>query len=152
MRRSGRPATTTTLERFEIQTPFLTADGQGDLDRGIVVTAAVDLAVFRERFRDWIDLGGVVLAGKGKLSASYRRQGETFDAQGDRRAPRPAPRRAADDRADRARTGHARRERRGGPPASGWPRDWRNLTLEASSDQAEGKIVATNDPAAGAWA
>ena len=54
----------TTLERLEIDTPFLTADGQGDLDRGITVTAALDLAVFRERFRDWIDLGGVVLAGR----------------------------------------------------------------------------------------
>ena len=73
---------TTALERLEIQTAFLTADGQGDLDRGIDVTAAVDLAVFRERFRDWIDLGGVVLAGKGKLDASYRRQGRDVSMRG----------------------------------------------------------------------
>ena len=39
------------LERLEIQTPFMTVDGQGDLDHGIVVTAALDLAVFRDRFR-----------------------------------------------------------------------------------------------------
>ena len=105
----------TTLERLEIQTAFMTADGQGDLDRGIVVTAAVDLAVFRERFRDWIDLGGVVLAGKGKLSASYRRQGEAFDAHATAELRDLQARRAADDRSIRPRTGHDGRECRGRP-------------------------------------
>jgi translocation and assembly module TamB len=139
----------TTLERLEIQTAFMTADGQGDLDRGIVVTAAVDLAVFRERFRDWIDLGGVLLAGKGKLSASYRRQGEAFDA----RATAELRELRIDglpmiDRFGRelvTMTASAA----GGANPSGWPRDWRKATLEAKSDQAEANFVATNDRAAG---
>ena len=139
---------TTTLERFEIQTAFLTADGQGDLDRGIVVQAAIDLAVFRERFRDWIDLGGVILAGKGKLSASYRRQGETFDAR--------ATSELRDLRLDGLpATGHFERELvtlnasvQGGALSSGWPRDWRTITLEASSGAAQGKFEATRDRAA----
>jgi translocation and assembly module TamB len=140
---------TTTLDQFEIQTAFLTADGHGDLDRGIVVQAAIDLAVFRERFRDWIDLGGVVLAGKGKLNASYRRQGETFDAQ--------ATSELRDLRLDGLpATGRFKRElvtlnatAQGGALASGWPRDWRTVTLEAKSGDAQGKVVATNDAAAG---
>ena len=70
--------TATRLDRLDIQSSFLTATGQGDLDRGIAVTATVDLAAFRERFRDWIDLGQVELAGKGKLEATYRRQGENY--------------------------------------------------------------------------
>ena len=78
IRKSG---TSTALERLEIQTAFLTADGQGDFDRGIVVNAALDLAVLRERFRDWIDLGGLVLAGKGKLTASYQRKGDAYQRE-----------------------------------------------------------------------
>ena len=142
----------TTLERLEIQTAFMTADGQGDLDRGIVVTAAVDLAVFRERFRDWIDLGGVVLAGKGKLSASYRRQGEAFDAHATAELRDLQARRAADDRSIRPRTGHDERECRGRRTPRAGRRDWRKATLEAKSDQAEANVVATNDRAAGRWA
>ena len=71
-----RHDTATKLERLDIQSSFLTATGQGDFDRGIVVTAALDLAAFRERFRDWIDLGEIELAGKGELKATYRRQAE----------------------------------------------------------------------------
>src|SRR4051812_9798326 len=69
------------LERLEVRTPFLTAEGQGDFERGISITAALDLGVFCARFRDWVDLGGVVLAGKGKLSAYYQKNGENFDAK-----------------------------------------------------------------------
>ncbi len=35
----------------------------------------------------------------------------------------------------------------GGTSGSGWPRDWRNLTLEARSGAAQGKIEVANDPA-----
>ncbi len=144
IRKSGD---TTVLERFQIQTPFLTAEGEGDLDRGIAARATVDLAVFRERFRDWLDLGGVVLAGKGKLNASYRRQGEAFDAR--------ATAELRDVRLDGLPVlGQIERElvtfvasADGGTSGSGLPRDWRNLTLEARSGAAQGKVAAANDRA-----
>ncbi len=144
IRKSGD---TTTLERFEIQTPFLTADGRGDLDRGIVIQADVDLAVFRERFRDWIDLGGVVLAGKGKLQASYRRQAETFDARANaelrnlRLDGLPLTQRIERDlvKLDAKAEGDAH--------GSGWPRDWRLTTIEASGGGIEGKVEVVNDQA-----
>jgi translocation and assembly module TamB len=142
IRKSGEA---TVLERFQIQTPFLTALGQGDLDRGINLEAAVDLAVFRERFRDWLDLGGVVLSGKGKLSASYRRQGDAFESR--------ATAELRELRLDGLPVvGQIERElvtlsagAEGGIVGSGWPRDWQNVTLEVKSGDAQGKVAAAND-------
>ena len=68
------------LQRLEVQTPYLNVSGQGDLDRGIAVSATVDLAAFRERFQDWIDLGNVELAGTGKFDGRYRRDGGLYHA------------------------------------------------------------------------
>jgi translocation and assembly module TamB len=70
-----------TLERLEVQTSFLTARGEGDVDHGITVTGSIDLALFRERFRDWIDLGAIELAGRGKFEGRYQRRGHDFQAQ-----------------------------------------------------------------------
>ena len=75
-----RDKTTTTLERLDVQTSFMTASGQGDLDKGIAVAATLDLAAFRERFRDWIDLGQLELAGHGRLDGLYKRQGQEYRA------------------------------------------------------------------------
>ena len=69
------------LERLEIQTSFLTARGEGDVDHGIKVTGSIDLAAFRERFRDWIDLGPIAFAGNGQVEGRYQRHGEDFQAQ-----------------------------------------------------------------------
>ncbi len=142
IRKSGEAVA---LERFQIQTPFLTALGQGDLDRGIALDAGVDLAVFRERFRDWVDLGGIVLAGKGKLSASYRRQGDAFEAR--------ATAELRELRLDGLPVvGQVSRElvtlsasAEGGTVGSGWPRDWQNVTFEVKSGEAQGKVAAAND-------
>ena len=75
-----RDKTMTTLERLDVQTSFMTASGQGDLDKGIAVAATLDLAAFRERFRDWIDLGQLELAGHGRLDGLYKRQGQDYQA------------------------------------------------------------------------
>ncbi len=69
------------LDRLEFQTSFLTARGEGDVDRGITMTGSVDLAAFHERFRDWIDLGEIELSGRGKLDGRYQRHGEDYQAQ-----------------------------------------------------------------------
>jgi translocation and assembly module TamB len=137
------------LERLEIQTAFLTAEGQGDFERGINVTAAIDLGVFRERFRDWVDLGGVVLAGKGKLSATYQKNGENFDAR--------ASAELRELRLDGLpMAGRINRDlvtlvasTSGSAAKSGWPSDWRNLSVEARSGQTECKILAARHTATG---
>ena len=76
------------------------------------MTATLDLAAFRERFRDWIDLGKVELAGQGKLDGRYRRQGEEYRAGVERVVPRSANRRSADDRENPARSDDDRRQDR----------------------------------------
>jgi len=73
-----RTETAMKLARLDVRSSFLTATGQGDVDNGIVVAAKLDLAAFRERFRDWIDLGQVELAGLGTLDARYQRQGPRY--------------------------------------------------------------------------
>ena len=67
------------LDQLDVQTPFLTASGRGDLDRGINVTASVDLAAATQRLRDWLDLGRIELAGQGKIDAKYQRVATGFE-------------------------------------------------------------------------
>jgi translocation and assembly module TamB len=142
----------TKLERLDVQTPFFTASGSGDVDRGITLVAALDLAVFRERFRDWIDLGGIELAGKGKIDARYQRRGNDFQAGATavfrdlRIAGLPMV-----DKLERPEL--ALEAAAGGPAApAGWPDDWRHATLTARSDPAEGQIRALHDLASGVLA
>jgi translocation and assembly module TamB len=68
------------LEELEIETPFLTATGKGDLDRGITVSAAIDLGKATDRLREWVDFGPVRLAGQGKVDARYQRIATRFEA------------------------------------------------------------------------
>jgi translocation and assembly module TamB len=142
----------TTLEQLEVQTPFLTAQGQGDFEQGIAITAALDLAAFRDRFRDWVDLGDVVLSGKGTLNARYQKDGERFQAK--------ASAELRELRLDGLpMAGRVDRERvslvasaSGRATEAGWPSDWRNLSLEARSDLAECKILAARNEATGSVA
>ena len=91
-----------------------------------------------------------MLAGKGKLSASYRRQGEAFDA----RATAELRELRIDGlpifEQNRTRPGHAQRRV---PPVATHPRAGRATgeiaALEAKSDHALGKVVATNDATEG---
>jgi translocation and assembly module TamB len=141
--------TTTKLQRLEVQTPFFTASGSGDVDRGIAVTAALDLAVFRDRFRDWIDLGGIELAGTGKIDARYRRSGTDYEAgaTADFRDLRVAGLPLVE---KFERNQMAIEAALGGPAApSGWPEDWRSATLTARSDPASGRIAVVRDAASG---
>ena len=78
--RLNRQQESLTLEQLDVQTPFLKATGRGDLDRGITVTATIDLGAATQRLRDWVDLGQVELAGQGKVDAHYRRLVSRFEA------------------------------------------------------------------------
>ena len=77
--RLHREPTSLSLGQFQVQTPFLTASGRGDLDNGINVKATVDMSAATERVRDWVDLGRLKLTGQGTIDARYQRTANTFD-------------------------------------------------------------------------
>jgi translocation and assembly module TamB len=132
------------VERLEVRTPFLSATGQGDLDSGVAVAATVDLGAFRERFRDWIDLGAIVLAGQGELDASFRRSGPTYQARlgGTFRRLR-IDGLAVVSKFERDQLTFD--SELSGPLAhSGWPLDWSQGSLRVQSEPAEVHVQATN--------
>src|SRR5208337_4838095 len=53
--------------------------GRGDLDRGINVSASIDLGAATQRLHDWVDLGRIELAGQGKIDARYQRIASRFE-------------------------------------------------------------------------
>jgi hypothetical protein len=63
-----------------IDSGFLRAEGQGDLDRGVTLSGSVDLAVLDAQLRKWVDLGAVSFSGSGRFGGDYRREqgGSTF--------------------------------------------------------------------------
>ncbi len=137
----------TTLERLEVQTAFLNATGQGDLDSGIALAATVDLAAFRERFRDWIDPGPIAIGGQGKLDAHYRRQGDVFNAQvsGAFRQLSVDGLPLVDKIQQDELTFDGKLSGRTAP--SGWPADWTDASFRAGSGQALVQAQAANDRA-----
>jgi len=77
--RLHRQTDSLSLEQLDVQTPFLTATGRGDLDRGINVSATIDLSAATQRLHDWVDLGRIELAGQGKIDARYQRIATGFE-------------------------------------------------------------------------
>ena len=138
-----------TLEKLDVQSSFLTATGQGDLDRGIAVTATLDLAAFCDRFRDWIDLGKVELAGQGKIDARYQRQGADFQA-GASAAFHNLRVRGLPLVEQIERKQLTLESKIGGPlTPAGWPRTWRELSLRAADGQTDLTLRARlDDPTA----
>ncbi|HEX8203999.1 MAG TPA: hypothetical protein VF590_26220, partial [Isosphaeraceae bacterium] len=76
-RRAGRLG----VGRIAARSAFLDASGSGDLERGVALTGSLDLGRLQAQLRDLIDFGGLEIAGRALLSASYRRTGATFAAQ-----------------------------------------------------------------------
>ena len=140
-----REGTATTLERLEVRTSFLTATGQGDLDSGIALAATFDLGAFRERFRDWIDTGPIVVSGQGKLDVRYRRHGPDFQAHasGTVRHPRIDGLPVFDKVERDELTFDGGINGRAAP--SGLPLDWTDVSLRARSEPAELQLEAQHD-------
>jgi translocation and assembly module TamB len=141
---------TTTLERVDLRSSFLTATGHGDIDRGIVLEATLDLAAFRDRFRDWIDLGKIELAGKGKVDGLYRRQGDRYQASANasfrelRLAGLPMVEKVA-------RNELTIEGKIDGPSTvSGWPVSWSALSIHGSSGDSRLNVSAQAVAVAGA--
>ena len=66
------------VDRIAAKADFLDAEAAGDPDRGITLSATFDLEAMQAQLRELIDFGTVALAGKGTLSADYRRTGASF--------------------------------------------------------------------------
>jgi translocation and assembly module TamB len=145
--RLDRSADSLSLDQLDVQTPFLTASGQGDVDRGIDVNATFDLAAVRDRLRDWVDLGKVETAGQGTLHARYRREKAAYQLAADAEVkglmlgglPVVETVRRDAIRGDLAV--------RGAAEASGIPRDWQYVSLLGKSGVDELKIESTADAA-----
>jgi hypothetical protein len=67
--------------RIAAKAAFLDVSGSGDLDRGVSVIGTLDLGRLQGQLRDLIDFGGLGLAGRALLSASYRRTGASYAGQ-----------------------------------------------------------------------
>jgi translocation and assembly module TamB len=145
--RLHRQADSLTLEELEIKTPFLTATGRGDLDRGIRVVAVVDLGGGSQRLRDWIDLGRLELAGQGKIEARYRRVADRFEASAEAEFKgldlKGLPAIDTFRRDLLASTFKAS----GGAGPSGLPAILYDLTLTGGDDEANVSLTATRDQA-----
>jgi translocation and assembly module TamB len=137
------------LQRLEVQTPYLNVSGQGDFDRGIAVSATLDLAAFRARLQDWIDLGTVELAGTGKLDGHYRREGGRYRASAiaSFRELRVGglPLGQTLERNEVSLNAEAS----GSAAPAGWPADWRVLSLQARSGPSDFNIRALTDATGG---
>jgi len=61
------------VERLGLTASGLSAEGSGDLDKGVKVTGRFDLAALAKQARDLVDLGGMEPGGRGRFVGDYRR-------------------------------------------------------------------------------
>jgi translocation and assembly module TamB len=61
------------VDRLSAKADFLDLTGSGDLDRGVTVQGTLDLAALQAQLRDLVDFGGLVMTGRGRFAADYRR-------------------------------------------------------------------------------
>src|SRR5207248_1347436 len=66
------------LDGLSLDSPGVHIEGHGDPDRGVHLTASLNLGDLQRQAADLIDFGGLDLAGKATLSADYHRAGTTF--------------------------------------------------------------------------
>ncbi len=140
-----REDTTTTLERFEIGSKFLTATGKGDFERGAAVAITIDLAGFQEHFNEWIDFNGLALGGRGKIDVFYQKRGTGYGATADaafrdvRVKGLPLLKNFERDQLDiKGKIG-------GEATAAGWPASWKDLAVRGSSGPSSLEIAAQED-------
>ena len=69
------------VESFSLKAAGIDATATGDLERGLKLTGAVDLAAAQAQVRDVVDFGALDLSGRGRLAADYRPAGESYQAR-----------------------------------------------------------------------
>ena len=67
-----RDGEASSLDRFEVKSTFLEASARGRLVDGVALEATFDLDKLRGQLGDWVDLGGLELAGRGSVTGTYR--------------------------------------------------------------------------------
>ncbi len=146
--RLNRQQESLTLEQLDVQTPFLKATGKGDLDRGINVTATIDLGAATQRLRDWVELGPVELAGQGKVDAHYRRLVNRFEASASAEFTGLSASGLPAIETFRRNRVVAALKATGGAEPSGVPSSLHDFSLTAKGDGEDLKLGATLDQAA----
>jgi translocation and assembly module TamB len=144
-----RQADALTLDQLDVKTPFLTATGRGDLDRGIAVSAVVDLGAGSQRLREWIDLGQVELAGQGKIDAGYRRIVNRFEASAGAEFKGLDLKGLPTVESFHRDLLTANFKAAGGAGTSGLPSSLQDLTLTAGGDAESLSVTAARDAVAG---
>ena len=78
-----RPGAAPMVEGVRVDSSFLKAEGNGDLDGGVKLAGTVDLNALDRQLREWVDLGAVTLAGSGRFGGDYRqvKESSSFDAR-----------------------------------------------------------------------
>ena len=132
----------TEVERFALKSVFLDVSGRGDVDRGIDVAGSIDLGELKRQASDLLDLGGLNLDGRGKVTAKYARGKSGFAGKLDL------------DLHDLALGDLPRRERVGlsaivsGPAdASGLPLAWERMSLSLAEKDWDFRVNATDQGA-----
>ena len=67
-----RDGEASSLDRLEVETSFLEASARGKLVDGVKLDATFDLDKLKGQLADWMDLGGLELAGRGTVSGTYK--------------------------------------------------------------------------------
>jgi translocation and assembly module TamB len=130
------------VERFGVESAFLTASGRGDVDRGITLDGSLDFAELKREFGDLIDFGPLAPA-TARFAAFYRRSGETY--QGRLAIETDAQHR--DDRAVQHEPAHLVGFLEGPATPVGWPSGWRRLWASGETGSWTGELTAEADEA-----
>jgi translocation and assembly module TamB len=56
-----------------VETPFLKAKGQGDLEKGIALSGSADLDALEKQARQFLDLGAISVAGRARFAGDLKR-------------------------------------------------------------------------------
>ena len=138
-----------TLEQLDITTPFLTATGRGDLDRGVNVLAQVDLDALSKRLHEWLETGGLALAGQGKIDARYQRVEGRFETTASAEFKGLAATGLPGIESLRRDKLIASLKAKGGCSPAGLPASLQELSLTARGDGEELNVTASGDQATG---
>ncbi len=69
------------VDRLAAKADFLDLTGAGDFDRGVAVRGTLDLAALQAQLRDLVKFGGLVMSGRGRFAADYRRVDARYAAR-----------------------------------------------------------------------
>jgi translocation and assembly module TamB len=138
------------LERLALASAFLNVEGQGELDRGVVLNGTFDLEALQGQLDGLMDFGRVRLSGRGGLSGRYRHTGGRYESTLDTElhglriegaGPATLERDAARVTVTLA----------GAATATGLPASWTALRAAVASGPVEAELTGAGDGKATVW-